>query len=174
MPVPDNAARDQQIVRLWEQGWSIGDIVHRFGRSRKRIRQIVGGDQEKVRRNRRAVCLEAMARLQNDLDMWWPCEIIVPMLGLRGWPKKLMGDYFLHRRRKTISLRQLMDLVLPHGFKEWPDDIPLLRCAGIGDSTHQAMVDALSACNLGPSFQADWRQRMDCYRRYWERGVAGA
>ena len=166
---PDNTARDKEIRKLWKQGLSQREIAQRFDRSRGRIQQIIRGDpRKKERQQRRAVCLEAMIRLQNDLDMQWSCEILVPILGLSGWAKKRMSEHFRKRRRKSISLRKLMDLVLPYRFRDYFTDIPLLQKPGIGHCIHRSVLAAISACDFGPAFTAEWQARMDYSQNYWE------
>jgi len=163
---PDYTERNAEIRKLWEQGVPQREIAQRFNRSPKRIWQIVrGGPREK---HPRAVCLEGMIRLQDNLDMQWSCEIIVPMLGLKGWAKKRIGDHFHRRHRKSISLRQLMDLMLPYRFKSYFGSIPILQKRGIGGSIHGSVLDAISACDFGPAFTAEWQRRMDYYREYWK------
>jgi len=169
MPNRDNTDRDREIFQLHKQGWMRQDLAKRFNLSPERIRQIVLGDPQKKLRASRPVCLEGMIRLQDDLDMQWSCEIIVPVLGLKGWAKKRVGELFRRRRRKTISLRELMDLVMPHKFRSYFTSIPFLRYAGIGYGIHESTWEAMSACDFGPSFKAEWQQRMDYYHDWWEK-----
>jgi len=62
----------------------------------------------------------------------------------------------------------LMDLVLPHGFREYFSDILLVAQPDIGHGIHRSVLNAISACDFGPSFTAEWQRRMDYYRDYWK------
>jgi len=159
--------RDPQIVQMKKDGWTAVAIARHFGRSPERIRQVLHGDPQKQRRNKQAVCLAAMIRSQDSLDMRWASDIVVPVLGLRGWPKKRISLFFLRRTPRTISLRELMDLVLPYRFRAYFRDVPLLRRSGIGFGIHRAVIRAMSSQDFGTHFTVEWKRRVDYYGEYW-------
>jgi hypothetical protein len=159
--------RNRSILGLRKEGLPRRDVARKFRLSRGRISQIENQNAAEESLAERRAGLRRAIQNADDPEKPWPIEDLVDAIGLTGVTKKRLLDHF----RRTpgagqITLRTLMDMCVDRRVAGLDFMMPsLLRIYGIGKKGFWAVVDGLTAMDLGAKCNGEWQIRLNELRK---------
>ncbi len=158
MPV---CQRNQQIVKLRQEGLSQTEIAKRFKLSPSRIYLIEKQDAaSRPMEARRAKVLKQLQEA-DDLGKLWPVGDLLDALGLIAVTRKRLMDHFADKRQDQISMRELMDMCLDASVEGLDFMLsPLLRVYGVSKKGYWNVVNGLTDMDLGNRCNEEWQKRL--------------
>lgn len=100
------------------------------------------------------------------IDVKWPSEELVDLIGFRTKAGNRIKDYLMDQGMAKMSLRELMDLFLPPASNahksehEFWVSIPLLKQPQFGPYLYDLALLTLTEAELGEAFRAEWMLRI--------------
>jgi len=155
--------RNVEIVQKAKSGASCNEIATQFRLSRSRIQQIVSRYSIDVERQERSSKLLRKLRMVDNIDKKWPTEVLIQDLRFPIRAEQRLTEYFCKSDSDDISLRDIMDFLIsdcekiPHDLYE---ACPAYKQKHIGPKTYAAVVNHLSAQDIGNTFIYEWNRRL--------------
>ena len=101
-----------------------------------------------------------------DIDVKWPSEELVDLIGFRTKAGNRIKDYLKDHRIVELSLKELIDLFLPSSsnthkseYEFWVS-IPILKQPQFGPYLYDSALLTLTEAELGTAFRAEWMLRI--------------
>jgi len=107
-----------------------------------------------------------LIRETNNIDVKWPSEKLVDLIGFRERAGNRIKDYLRNHGIEGLSLRELMELFLtpasnrPKSESESWSNIPILRQPQFGIYLYDSALLTLTEVDLGSAFRAEWMARI--------------
>ena len=163
--------RNLQIVKMCQEGKSQADVSRLLGLSPTRVYQVVRQfriDQESARKRSQ---LMHDIQVVDDLDRQWPTDDLLDALSLIAVTRTALGGHLLGRRVTTLSLRELMDMLVPRKTDSDPNrtSLPILSVCGVGSYGVRSLVARITALDLGKRCKHEWQLRLTEIERSWYR-----
>jgi hypothetical protein len=153
------AKRNQQILQMQKEGFSIRDVAERFNLSPSRIDQIAKRDATERSMAERRAKLSEEIRTTDDPERMWAVIDLADALGLLIPTKNRLVEHFTVAGRQQIRLRELMDMCILVEKRD-PMLPPLLKVCGVGKKGFWSVVNGLTGMDLGRRCNEEWKQRL--------------
>lgn len=156
-----------ELLRLRMAGTGSDEMFRRFHVSRELMRDIRLCPELAGVRKHISEKMQARIRSANSLRRRWNSVVLIEALfeGTRE-----IGCLAFHfEERSRICLRDLMDMLAPSNLlADMPSfhKIPASRTRCLGIVTYAAIVERLSALDLGEAFNTEWRARRRAFLAY--------
>lgn len=164
-----NQKRNSQIASLHKSGKTLDEIADRFRTSRVRVQHIVDTARLAKKRKKRVQSYHGKIRLTDDLDKKWDAGTLVEGLNLPYRVEDVLLSHFEHERRKQLSLRDFMAVVI----NDEPIDpaipfvlTPVFKIKGVGHYGFRDILASLTSMNMGETCNREWKRRLSILEEY--------
>lgn len=157
-----------EVLQMRSQGKTYSEIGNHFGVSSSRVGQIINREkQQRQSGEHRKVILNGIHN-DNDIELAIPVENMLCVLNLSAKAKTCLKRYFEAKKITELSLRDMMDVLLPVVDVDagYMDHLPGYRVKGLGTIIYTELVQGLSAVDKGETFQREWTKRKGLLREY--------
>lgn len=141
---------------------SIPETAARLGIWTATVRNIVRRFEPDEVLQRRSLSLLERIRQADDLERKWDVYIILDALRPVEMTKNALLNHFEWNHVSEISLRELMDLIIPLSTHPKPGYLlaPMLDFRFVGVDGFWSMVSRFAESNLGERGNQEWRVRL--------------
>jgi len=107
-----------------------------------------------------------LLRARNDIEFQWPARQLLEAVGFETKVRTRVLNLLKTRGMETLSLRGLMDLILPltAGAPKSAEAIwgfpPIMKQPQFGPILYNSALLTLTEADLGPAFRAEWALRV--------------
>ncbi len=159
--------RNLRIVGMAETGMTQTVIAKRFRVSHSLIGIILKKHEvEQVTKAKRREIRKRMLEA-DDLERLWPTEQLLCAIGPMLMTWNALDRYFKKIGRTEISLREMMDMIVPEEDPRFGPD--LIRAVDfVGKYGFWSVVHQLNSMDLGAKCNTEWRRRLDLLCKRWK------
>jgi len=154
-PTNKKNARNAEILKLIENGMTYLEIAAVLGIS---VCMIVKRELGKELSPSEAKAFLVNIKQSDNLDLEIPPKKLLDAIGIGGMVANSINDYFRNKGYTSITLRQLMDLLIPNTALT-KNTIPALKLNRVGLKTYIALLMRFSSADFGDAFKTEWSKR---------------